>query len=32
MGVHNAQSETPEDPMIAALRQTIKNSNNQNIY
>jgi hypothetical protein len=32
MGVHNAQSETPEDPMIAAFRQTIKNSNNQNIY
>jgi hypothetical protein len=32
MGVHNAQVQQQEDPLIAAFRQTIKNSNNQNIY
>lgn len=32
MGVHNAQVQQQEDPLMAAFRQTIKNSNNQNIY
>ena len=32
MGVHNAHVQQQEDPLIAAFRQTIKNSNNQNIY
>lgn len=32
MGVHNAHVQQQEDPLMAAFRQTIKNSNNQNIY
>ena len=32
MGVHNAQASTNVDPFMAMLQQTIKNSNNQNIY
>jgi len=32
MGVHNAQGNAQVDPMIAAFQQTIRDSNNQNIY